>query len=895
MGLHPDFPTSPFKIAKPEIRWFPAEESLREKGAYEKLLAPFVVRLRKEVQEWRESDYAGVSDTTLSLLNFWFKTEHPIQDSHGKTFNYYFAQRESVETVIYLYEVKGCRAPQDLLKYDELSRVTPDMFEEHWFRVLTKQATGTGKTKVMSLLLVWSYFHKRYEEDSDLSTNFLVIAPNIIVLDRLRDDFDSLSIFFSDPALPSNGFDGRDWRTDFQPKLHIQDEVSTMSPYGNIFLTNIHRVYSRSEHETSFDDTDTTDYFLGSKPVANTSDNKISVGDIVRDIDELVVFNDEAHHIHDTKMAWFKSIQDIHNQLLQKGSKLSLQIDVTATPKHSNGNIFVQTVSDYPLVEAIHQRVVKTPILPDQASRAKLKVNQSTKFSEKYRDYLHLGVTEWKKTYEEHKKLGKKAVMFVMTDDTENANDVAKYLQMTYPELSGDATFTIHTKKNGEISEATSSKNEEELKELRKLANNIDSMESPVKAIVSVLMLKEGWDVQNVTTIVGLRPYTAKSNILPEQTLGRGLRRMYFGNDDIIEMVSVIGTEAFLEFVESIKSEGVELERKPMGLSTPPIAPVVITVDKDNPKKDMDELDIKIPILSARIERNYKNFSDLDPNKFSYKVVSLKTFSEEEQREIILRDIVEGEVKSITKLDTDYRPDASAICGHFTRSIMKDLRLHGSQDILYEKVKDFITNHLFGKTVDLSDTNVARNLSESVPIETIMRTFRKEINELTVRDEGEATLNEYINVGNTKPFAVLHSEKRIAPRKSVFNRIVGDSRFELEIANVIDNCPDVTAFVKNFMQIYFKMEYINHDGGISHYHPDFIVKLSNGDHWIIETKGAESMDDQLKIDRLKQWCIDATKQDDKKWNYIYLRYDDWEDLSSHPSTFEDIIQLFTND
>ena len=84
MGLHPDFPTSPFKIAKPEIRWFPAEESLREKGAYEKLLAPFVVRLRKEVQEWRESDYAGVSDTTLSLLNFWFKTEHPIQDSHGK-------------------------------------------------------------------------------------------------------------------------------------------------------------------------------------------------------------------------------------------------------------------------------------------------------------------------------------------------------------------------------------------------------------------------------------------------------------------------------------------------------------------------------------------------------------------------------------------------------------------------------------------------------------------------------------------------------------------------------------------------------------------------------------------------------------------------------------------
>ena len=65
-------------------------------------------------------------------------------------------------------------------------------------------------------------------------------------------------------------------------------------------------------------------------------------------------------------------------------------------------------------------------------------------------------------------------------------------------------------------------------------------------------MLKEGWDVKNVTTIVGLRPYTSKSNILPEQTLGRGLRRMYFG-EDVNEYVSVVGTDAFLEFVESIK------------------------------------------------------------------------------------------------------------------------------------------------------------------------------------------------------------------------------------------------------------------------------------------------------------------------------------------------------
>ena len=104
---------------------------------------------------------------------------------------------------------------------------------------------------------------------------------------------------------------------------------------------------------------------LGTRPTGKTTDSKVDLGMIVRDIDELMVINDEAHHIHDAKLAWFKSIEDIHNRLLQKGGALSLQVDVTATPKHNNGAIFVQTISDYPLVEAICQNVVKHPVLPD--------------------------------------------------------------------------------------------------------------------------------------------------------------------------------------------------------------------------------------------------------------------------------------------------------------------------------------------------------------------------------------------------------------------------------------------------------------------------------------------------------------------------------------------------
>ena len=202
------------------------------------------------------------------------------------------------------------------------------------------------------------------------------------------------------------------------------------------------------------------DDFLGKRPTGQTTDSKVDLGNIVREIDELVVLNDEAHHIHDSRLAWFKSIEDIHNRLKQKENFLSLQVDVTATPKHNNGAIFVQTVSDYPLVEAITQNVVKHPVLPDSASRAKLSERQSAIFTEKYTDYINLGVIEWRKAYAENEKLGKKAILFLMTDDTKNCDEVAEYLEETCPDLKG-AVLVIHTKKNGEITESNSGKSKE--------------------------------------------------------------------------------------------------------------------------------------------------------------------------------------------------------------------------------------------------------------------------------------------------------------------------------------------------------------------------------------------------------------------------------------------------
>ena len=888
MALHPNFPESPHEIIDPSLRWLPDNEALRDTN-YRELLPPLVHKIREQVKAWRDNGYSGATDTSRALLNWWFNTPHPIEGADGTVseFQYYFAQREALETVIYLYDVIKVRDKYDLMRFDSSDAISTGMFDESWRRFVLKMATGTGKTKVMSLAIAWSFFHKLYEPNSELSRNFLVIAPNIIVLDRIYHDFQGLRVFLEDPVLPDNGFEGRNWREDFQLTLHLQDEVHVTRPTGNIFLTNIHRVYSGDQPPPSPDDDNSMDYFLGRRPTGATTDSKIDLGVIVRDIDELMVLNDEAHHIHDPKLAWFKSIEDIHNRLLQKGGALALQVDVTATPKHNDGAIFVQTVADYPLVEAISQNVVKHPVLPDEESRDKLTERQSAKYTEKYADYLDLGVIEWRKAYAEHEKLGVKAILFVMTDDTRNCDEVAEYLENRHSDLK-DAVLVIHTKQNGEISEAASAKNKEELEKLRKQAKEIDSVESPYKAIVSVLMLKEGWDVRNVTTIVGLRPYSAKSNILPEQTLGRGLRRMY--TQEVPEFVSVVGTNAFMEFVEEIRAEGVELERRPMGEGAKPNTPLVVEVDEENHNKNINALDIEIPTLTRRVYREYKNLEALDLTQLDFTPVPYRGFSAEEQREIVFRDMTTGEVTHTTEMDSAGVADYRNALGYFAHTIMKGLKLVSGYDVLYRKVKDFIQNQLFGEPVELDSPNTLRNLAEPPATKIVIEIFKRAINDLTIRDKGEAQISETIRLQDMRPF-VVKEQPYLTPNKSVFNRITGDNQLERDFASLLEKCPDVVSFAKNYFAVGFKLDYVNDDGDIANYYPDFFVKLTDGRVIVAETKGRKDVDVDPKMYRLAQWCEDInTDQSDIVYDFVYVDEDSFREYT--PRTFQQLLEGF---
>ena len=213
-------------------------------------------RLRHEVSEWRSIQYGGASDTSRELLLHWFGQDHVIRGSSGQElpFAYYFCQREAIETLIYLYECRGIRTVSSLTGafggFDaERAALGISPEEDAWPRYGFKVATGAGKTKIMALAIVWSYFHCLREAQSDLAKDFVIIAPGVTVFERLREDFrpkvGGLDIFDRDPMIPPG------WAADWNMEVVLQDEPSVSATSGTLYLTNIHRLYDPEKRRRS--------------------------------------------------------------------------------------------------------------------------------------------------------------------------------------------------------------------------------------------------------------------------------------------------------------------------------------------------------------------------------------------------------------------------------------------------------------------------------------------------------------------------------------------------------------------------------------------------------------------------------------------------------------------
>ena len=318
--------------------------------------------------------------------------------------------------------------------------------------------------------------------------------------------------------------------------------------------------------------------------------------------------------------------------------------------------------------------------------------------------------------------------------------------------------------------------------------------------------------------------------------------------------------------------------------------PLVVEIDHENDVKDIEALDIEIPVMTPRIYRDYKNLADLDISAFGHQRVLYLTFTEEEQRVIVFKDITTGEVTHTTVLDTAGVADYRSVLGYFTQTVMKDLRLVSGYDVLYGKVKAFVQSELFDREVELESPNTLRNLSELAATKTLIENFKKAINALTVKDKGDAEIRDTIKLRQTRPF-VTKDQGYLVPKKSVFNRIIGDSHLELVFAGYLDACADVVSYAKNYFAVNFKMDYINADGNISNYYPDFVVKLADKRIVIVETKGLEDLDVPLKMERLRLWCEDINRvQSDVTYDFVFVDQESFEKYK--PTAFKHLMDGF---
>jgi type III restriction enzyme len=608
---------------------------------------------------------------------------------------------------------------------------------------------------------------------------------------------------------------------------------------------------------------------LGPKPGLNpSSEGRRFAERIAERRGTLLVINDEAHHTWDEESEWNRIIRGLHEK-----RPVCAQLDFSATPRYQKGALFPWTVYDYPLKLAIYDNVVKRPV----KGVASIEEAKSDVPSIRYQGFLVAGVNRWREYRDQLEPLSKKPILFVMMNTTKDADEVADWLRTKYPsELGGEKTLVIHTDKQGEVSK-------KDLDLAREAARRVDDADAPVNAIVSVLMLREGWDVQNVTVIVGLRPYTAKANILPEQTVGRGLRLMFRGGaDGYTERVDVIGNKKFIEFVEDLEQvEDIELETfdpKKDKLKILTIAP----------QEDKAAYDIGLPRLSPTLVRKRtlaEEIDSIDVSGFSTPPLPVKPGDKEEQSfEYDGYDILTLE-KLVEREYTIPQPQTPGeVIGYYARVIANDLKLPSQFAYLAPKIKEFFEEKAFGRRVDLEDKTVLEAMSRNAAAYVVRSAFGKALKDLLVEEAEPELLVSDRPLSECEAFP--WSRPTYEAAKCVFNLVPCDNLFEREFARFLDNVPDVEAFAKLPEQFGFSIEYTDNAANLRYYYPDFVARLENGERWLVETKGAETVEVAHKDRAATLWCENATMLTGTPWRYLKVPQKEFAKLQ--PSEFGDL-------
>ena len=809
-----------------------------------------VPAIRAEVAAWLASgDYPGVTPTTRTLLHHWFQTDHRLRDR--RPFAYHISQRRAVETLVYLYEVAGISNQQQLFeRYAQAGQDIRLASSDLYPRLAVKMATGSGKTKVMSLAIAWQYFNAVLESDNPYAATCLVVAPNVIVFERLQRDFRNEAIFRRDPVIPPSL--AVHWDFD----CYMRGDGERAYSAGVLYLTNVQQFYERAPKASPIPGP--LEGVLGPDPKTANGAGDDFLGRLQKRGGPVLVVNDEAHHTHATGGEWMNAIARLNGS-----AGVGMQLDFTATPRFTNGVIFPWTAYDYPLRNAIDDGIVKRPL----KGLAHFDEAPSDHAPTRYAGYLAAGVERWREYRDQLAPAGKRPLLFLMLNKSKEADEVADWLKTKYPEdFGGDKTLTIHTDNTGEVSQ-------KDLEQARKFVDQVDQDSSPANAVVSVLMLREGWDVQNVTVVVGLRPFSAKSNILPEQAIGRGLRLMFRGRagNEYRERVDIIGNKAFLDFVDDLeKLEGLKLDTFDLGKDRLKILTV-------NPVPGREEYDIGIPELSRVITRRQdlgEVIASLDVATLQFAPLTPSAPAPGERMLFEGYDILthEKELERTYGLPEVQTPQE--VIAFYAEEIARRLKTPGQFAALAVKLRQFFNERAFGEAVDLEAPGYLQTMARKDVTQQTIEAFVSALQPSLLKQEAPRVETPARSLYTTPAFP--WSRPVYEAGHSVFNLQACDNEYERTFAKWLDDAEDCKALAKLPRDFGFAIEYADSAGNLRLYYPDFVAVAADGTHWLIETKGQEDLNVTLKDRAAELWCRNATDLGVGDWHYVKVRQKDFE-------------------
>lgn len=929
-------------------------------------LAGALTRRTQALCEGLDSGTADILDlvtpTTAELLRWWFGADA----CSSRSVNFHAGQRQAILNVIVAHEVLGSTDLADLyrqvcaealLEGDRLAEVSQPKHAHPKYAL--KMATGTGKTWVLQALLVWQLLNRTATldegvDDPRFTRRFLVVAPGLIVYERLLDaflgkereggtrDFATSDIArYADLFLP---LAHRDPVQQFvQANVCARHEIGLKATgNGLIAITNWH-VLGDAEDELEADAdlvVDAPGVRLPADLVArqvlpltpgkaagnslDTLDRRWARGNVLAflaDLPDLMVFNDEAHHIHDVKSAgevteveWQKSLSRIASS---KGRHF-VQVDFSATPYNDVGGgkkrrkvYFPHIVVDFDLPAAMRQGLVKALVLDRRkeigALPLKFKAERDEAgnpvLSEGQRVMLRAGLSKLRKLEVDFARIDpqRHPKMLVVCEDTSVTPLVASFLEDEG--LHTDDILTVDSGKKAELGE-------KEWAPLRQRLFDVDRHSRP-RVIVSVLMLREGFDVNNICVIVPLR--SSQAQILLEQTIGRGLRLMWRDPEfsdikrearerinsgeepgSLLDILSIVEHPAFQQFYDELMREGLvgTTGDDDAGSTTGDLLPVGL-------RDGYEDYDFAIPFIMREADESLDHlpidvhslppFTAMSRAALSGLVGKGDTFTSQDlQSSTLFGDYrVDGAVmgvggyneflsrltRRVGQAQSQPLPKGNRIAEHLALPYLQVNTL-----ALAEALDDYVRERLFdGPFEPLADEGWRLLLLQPV-VDHIVRVFglalvqaesRTPIGNTEVRHR---RLSEVARI-MLREATSMEVTKCIYPRQGWPARSGGLEHAFIEWAQA-DTGIEAFCKISENRHEFARMRYVRDDGLPAFYFPDFLVRTADA-VYMVETKAQQQVSHpnvQRKLRAAAAWCsrINALPPYDRhgrEWHY----------------------------